>query len=127
MPKATPTTSNAAPTEPVRESAVLAAYGAPPWANPGPWANRGPPLSPTWAPLEETGLEETGLEGTGLEETGLEETGLEGTGGVRRPTGMIVPGASISVNFPHAADQPSEVSGHHCNGCDRDPPTVQIP
>jgi hypothetical protein len=137
MPKATPTTSNAAPTEPVRESAVLAAYGAPPWANPGPWANRGPPLSPTWAPLEETGLEETGLEETGLEETGLEETGLEetgleetgleGTGGVRRPTGMIVPGASISVNFPHAADQPSEVSGHHCNGCDRDPPTVQIP
>jgi hypothetical protein len=90
-------------------------------------ASRTPALSPAWAPLEATGLEATGLEATGLEATGLEATGLEATGGVRRPTGMIAPGASISVNFVHAADQPSEVSGHHCNGCDRDPPTVQIP
>jgi hypothetical protein len=85
-------------------------------------AARAPALSPTWAPLEATGLEATGLEATGLEATGLEVTG-----GVRRPTGVIAPGASIWVNFVHVADQPSEVSGHHCNGCDRDPPTVQIP
>src|ERR1017187_7022036 len=48
-------------------------------------------------------------------------------GGVRRPTGAIVPGASTAVNFDQAADQPSAVSGHHSSGCDRGPPTVQIP
>ena len=50
-----------------------------------------------------------------------------GTAGVRRPTGTIVPGASIPVNLVHAADQPCEVSGHHSSGCDRDAPAVQIP
>src|ERR1035441_586952 len=48
-------------------------------------------------------------------------------GGGRRPTGAIVPGASTAVNFDQAADQPSAVSGHHSSGCDRGPPTVQIP
>src|ERR1019366_5958031 len=48
-------------------------------------------------------------------------------GGVRRPTGAIVPGASTAVNFDQAADQPSAVSGHHSSGCERGPPTVKIP
>src|SRR5450755_23707 len=48
-------------------------------------------------------------------------------GGVRRPTGAIVPGASTAVNFDQAADQPSAVSGHHSSGCERGPSTVQIP
>ena len=37
------------------------------------------------------------------------------------------PGASTSVNLVHAADQPSDVSGHHCNGCDLGPPMAQTP
>ena len=45
----------------------------------------------------------------------------------RWPTGTIVPGASISVNRDHAADQPSGVSGHCSMGCDRVVPVAQIP
>jgi hypothetical protein len=49
------------------------------------------------------------------------------TGGVFRPTGTIVSGASMVTNLVHAAVQPSGVSGHRSSGRDLGPPTVQTP
>ena len=49
------------------------------------------------------------------------------TGGVFRPTGTIVSGASMLTNLVHAAVQPSGVSGHRSSGRDLGPPTVQTP
>ena len=48
-------------------------------------------------------------------------------GGVFRPTGTIVSGASMVTNLVHAAVQPSGVSGHRSSGRDLGPPTVQTP
>lgn len=48
-------------------------------------------------------------------------------GGVFRPTGTIVSGASMVTNLVHAAVQPSGVSGHRSSGRDLGPPTVHTP
>ena len=48
------------------------------------------------------------------------------TGGVFRPAGTIVPGASMVTNRAHAADQPSGVSGHRSSGSERGAPVTQM-
>src|SRR5580693_8509348 len=133
MPRTTPAASTAAPILPVRESlsgAVLGPSGSPPCANGGPWAND--PAAP--ARSSSTAVAGPAAAGPESRPTALspactrpDGTGLAAIGGVRRPTGVIAPGASTSVNLVHAADQPSEVSGHHCNGCDLSPPMAQTP
>ena len=49
------------------------------------------------------------------------------TGGLFRPTGTIVPGASMLANRVHAADQPSGVSAHRWSGSCRGAPTAHTP
>jgi hypothetical protein len=49
------------------------------------------------------------------------------TGGLFRPTGTIVPGASMLANRVHAADQPSGVSAQRWSGSSRGAPTAHTP